>query len=135
MLMSLCSTFAMAGTPVDTQADQRQAAKIVSRLYQATYGASERCKKATSDANAEFQRELSRFIEAEAQLMKLVTRSPYYSTARDEFAKYGAMDPARDTPESLAGDCKYLAELLRSLSQTPAGKSSIHQYEKLLSGS
>ena len=59
-----------------------QKAKVVSRLYQATLGANERCKKAAPDASKEFQSELARFNLANANLMKLVRQSPYYQGLR-----------------------------------------------------
>jgi hypothetical protein len=122
-----------AGTPGDSSAPEKRKSKIVSRLYQATYGSAERCKKAPPDVAAEFQSELTRFVETNGHLMKLVVRSPYYEPARQKFSRHEAIDPARDTPEKLARECQHLAQLLRSMSDTPEGKKAVKEYEGALS--
>jgi len=130
---TLFSGASFAEVPVDTRQLERNKAKIVSRLYQATYGQVERCKKATPDAAAEFQNELSRFVEINGNLIKQVIQSPYYDPARQRFSKHEAVDPVQDTPESLGRECKYLVQLLRSMNDTPEGKKSVKEYEALLS--
>jgi len=133
LFIALCSTASFAETPSDNSMSERAKAKTVSRLYQATYGSSERCKKATPDANLEFQNELNHFVEVKANLMKLITQSPYYDSAVKQFSEFGAVDPERDTPEMLASECKYLALTLRSMIDTPEGKNAAKEFEDLLS--
>src|SRR5262245_3949746 len=87
---------------------ERQKAKIVSRTYQMTYGSKERCKN-----TAKFQTELARSVKEKTVYMRRVTGTPHYPRAREQSARHEKIDPARDTPEKLAGECQYLAELLR----------------------
>lgn len=109
-----------------------QKAKVVSRLYQATLGANERCKKAAPDASKEFQSELARFNLANANLMKLVRQSPYYESAHQGFAEFLKQNPPIDSPE-LSSECKGLAWILRSMVDDPAGRNATKEYEVLLS--
>jgi hypothetical protein len=111
---------------------ERQKAKIVSRTYQMTYGSAERCKQATPAAAAEYQTELTRFVKEHAALMKLVTESPHYAKAREQFARHEKADPARDTPEKLANECTYLASILRSMLDTPDGKQAAKDLQETL---
>lgn len=122
-----------AGASSDASPLEKSKAKIFSRLYQATYGQTERCKKAPPDIAAEFQSELTRFVEANGTLMKRVVQSQYYEPARQRFSKHEAVDPVRDTPEKLGGECKHLARILRSMSDTPEGKKTVKEYEETLS--
>jgi hypothetical protein len=112
---------------------ERQKARIVSRTYQMTYGSVERCKRATPTAAEEFQKELTRFVKQNAALMKQVTESPHYARAREKFARHEKVNPARDTPEELAGECKYLAGLMRSMLDTPDGIQSVKEIQETLS--
>jgi len=132
LTLCLVSFASNAGTPPATDVE-RNKAKLVSRLYQATHGASERCKSANPKAAKEFQNELTAFLAANARLMELVIQSPHYVMARERFAKHKVIDPERDTPESLASECKYLAGLLQSMTNTPEGKKAAEEYERLLS--
>lgn len=127
------SATSFAEPPTEIGQLEKSKAKIVSRLYQATYGQTERCKKAPPEIATEFQSELTRFIEANGKLMKQVVESKYYEPARQNFSKHETVDPARDTPEKLGGECKYLVQLLRSMSDTPEGKKAVKEYEGTLS--
>lgn len=129
----LYSTASFAEAPADNSINEKKKAKIVSRLYQATYGSIERCKEATPDASQEFKNELDRFVEINANLVNLMTRSPYYEAARKQFANHFNVDPALDTTKSLSGECKYLASLLRDMNDNPSGKKAAKEYEVLLS--
>lgn len=133
VLGAVLSTASFAQAPPDTGQLEKSKEKIVSRLYQATYGQSERCKKAPPEIAAEFKNELTRFVEANGMLMKQLVQSPYYEPARQKFSKHDAADSARDTPEKLGGECKYLAELLRTMSDTPGGRKAVKEYEETLS--
>ena len=133
LLTFLYSTTSFADAPVDNSINEKKKAKIVSRLYQATYGSIERCKAATPDAAQEFKNELNHFVELNANLVNLMTRSPYYEAARKQFANHYIVDPAQDTTKSLSGECKYLALLLRGMNDSPNGKKAAKEYEELLS--
>jgi len=133
LISTLFSIASFAETPADTSQLEKNKAKIVSRLYQATYGRKEGCKKATPDVAAEFESELTRFVENNDNLIKLVIHSPYYDRARQIFSKHETLDPVRDTPEKLGVECKYLAQLLRSMSDTSEGKKAVKEYEEILS--
>src|SRR5450830_553238 len=135
IVTSLITSFyllSFAGEPSNISVTERNKAKIVSRLYQATFGSIERCQKATPDAAKEFENELHRFVDLNANLVNLVTQSPHYNDARKKFSHHETMDPARDNPESLAGECKYLALLLRSMNDSPDGKNAVKEYEAQL---
>ena len=115
------------------EAQERAKSKLVSRLYQATYGYSEKCSKATPETAKDFERELSRFVERNSSLMKLVTESVYYEPAQSRFAKNAKVDPANDTPETIAGECKFLVSLMRDMNDTAKGQQSVKEYEAILS--
>lgn len=112
---------------------ERTKSKLVSRLYQATYGYSEKCSKATLDAAKEFENELSRFESQNSNLMNLVTQSPYYKPAQLRFSKYSKIDPTKDTPESIAKECQFLTSLMREMNDTAKGKEVVREYEAALS--
>lgn len=127
------TSYTLAKTSAGSGSEDRTKAKIVSRLYQATYGARERCKKATPIAAAEFENDLTRFVGEKANLIKLVTQSPHYDSARQNFATHIVIDPAKETSEMLAGECNYLALMLRAMIDTPEGQKSAKEFETLLS--
>ena len=133
LLTFLYSSASFAKAPIDNSIGEKKKAKTVSRLYQATYGSSERCKAATPDAAQEFKNELSRFVEINSNLVNLMIRSPYYEAARKKFANHYNADPVRDTTKSLSGECKYLASLLRDMNDNPSGKKAAKEFEVLLS--
>lgn len=133
-LISLLFSVASFGeVPTGSRQLEKHKYKIVSRIYQATYGQTERCKKAPPEIAVEFQNELTRFVEVNENLMGLVIHSPYYELARQKFAKHEVIDPVRDTPEKLGMECDYLAQGLRSLIDTPEGKKSLKEFEEILS--
>lgn len=132
-LITLLATSAFAQPSTAMNPLEKNKAKIVSRLYQATYGASERCQKAPAQAAAEFQSELNRFVGNHGRLMQQLVDSPYYDDARKQFSKHARVDLQQDTPEKLGGECQSLAQLLRSMNDTPEGKKAVQQYEDTLS--
>lgn len=129
----LLSGGAIAQGPSEISQLERSKAKVVSRLYQAIYGHAQRCKKASPDAASEYKNEVGRFSEANAGLLKLVIVSPYYAPAKQKFSKHENPDQTLDTPESLAGECKALAQLVRSMNDSQEGKKAVKEYEALLS--
>lgn len=133
LLTVLCSTTSFAEAPSANSINEKKKAKTVSRLYQATYGSSERCKAAGPDAAQAFENELNRFVDINANLIKLVIQSPHYDAARKQFANHVTVNPARDTPDKLSDECNYLAQILRSMNDTPEGKKAAKEYEVLLS--
>lgn len=117
----------------DGLAREKAKAKIVSRLYQATYGNSKRCFKSTPEASQEFDAELHKFTEKNSVLMKLVPESEYYEPARARFPVKDEQDEGEGGPEVRASECKYLASLLRSMNDTEEGQAVVKGYEALLS--
>ena len=111
---------------------EREKRKIVSRLYQATYGSIERCKKAAPEEATEFESEFNRFVSENEKLMKLVTQSPYYEYAINSFSKHAAVDPLEDTTESFSAECKYLSSMLHSMSLQKEGRYSIKEITEIL---
>lgn len=133
LLAVLFSNASFAEPVTEKSQLEKNKAKIVSRLYQATYGETARCQKAPSDIATEFQKELTRFVELNDKLMKLVVGSPYYDPARQTFSKLATIDPTRDTPQKLGMECKYLAQLLHSMNDSPEGKKAVKEYVDMLS--
>jgi hypothetical protein len=107
--------------------------KIVSRLYQATFGGSERCKMAPPESAYELNAEFDRFSAKYPDLLNLLKSSPFYEPARQHFLQLSASMAARDTPKSLAAECKGLAQLLRSMIDQPGGQKAVHDYMARLS--
>jgi hypothetical protein len=62
-------------TSIATDTDTATTQKIVSRLYQATFGASERCKMAPPESASEFKAEFDRFGAKYPELLKLLKAS------------------------------------------------------------
>jgi len=111
---------------------EKKQAHIVNRLYQITEGPVTRCQSATPAARQEFNAERKRFTKANKRLMTMMVESPFYANAK---VQYGPkpIDPAKDTPESLAGECEYYSMLMRSLLDMEDGRKSTLEYEQLLS--
>ncbi|MES2262198.1 MAG: hypothetical protein V4724_27070 [Pseudomonadota bacterium] len=126
---TLLSITSIAAVPVDANQLERNKAKIVSRLYQASYGPEERCKKSVPAAAAEFSNELQRFSKNNANLISLLTKSPYYDLAKKDYSS----DSADDTPQTLAEECEFYVVLLRSMNETPEGKAAVKEFEEILS--
>lgn len=141
VLMGLpCSSIASSPSgPIEpavqvlTDTDATTTAKIVSRLYQATFGASERCKMAPAESADEFKVEFDRFRAKYPDLLNLLKSSPFYEPARQHFAQLSASMAARDTPRSLAAECKGLAQLVRSMIDQPEGQEAVRDYTARLS--
>ena len=130
LLMTSQSALAQSDTStVDNEILKR---KIVSRLYQVTYGSSLRCQGATDDAKKEQQTELSKFIETYPVLMKQVTESKYYEPARVDFEEFVLASAQRDTTESLSSECEYSAYILRELNAASGEQGAPKKYERIL---
>jgi len=120
-------------TKVATDTDAAMIEKIVSRLYQATFGASERCKMAPPESAEEFNTEFNRFSAKYPDLLSLLRSSPYYEPARRHFLQVTASMTVHDTPESLAAECKGVAQLLRAMLDQPEGQKAALEYRARLS--
>ena len=66
---------------------ERQKAHVVSRLYQATYGAEDRCKPSKL-ASLEFGKAFNQFSVAYPELIRLLKASPHLTTAKEQYAKF-----------------------------------------------
>lgn len=110
---------------------ERQKAKIISRLYQATYGAQQRCGAATG---AQSHREtLARFRASYPELVSLMDSSPHLAAARDRFQVMldtGALPQASE--DGLRKECQALESILRSLVDAPAGAEAVAGYIEVL---
>jgi hypothetical protein len=105
---------------------------LVSRLYQATFGASERCSMASPEAAKEFKAEFDRFSGKYPELLRLLKSSPYFEPARQRLSQVFAAMTISDTPQSLAAECAALAHLLRSMIDQPEGERVMQEYTALL---
>lgn len=111
---------------------ERKKAHVVNRLYQLTDGAMTRCQSATPAAKQEFNAELKRFKKTNKRLMTMMVESPHYANAKVQHAPE-PIDPAKDTPESLAGNCEFVSMLMRSMLDTEEGRKAALEFEELLS--
>ena len=106
---------------------ERAKAKIVSRMYQATFGAEEYCGKASPEYKKSFDDALKHFITQNAQLVNMIQSSPYYEKA------IATMESNKNKPTGVIdNDCKGLAWMLNSLTDTHGGQKAIEEYEKIL---
>ena len=112
--------------PVATQ-------KIVSRLYELTFGASERCRIAPPESAQAFKSEFDRFSAKYPDLLPLLKSSPYYEPSRQQFLRVIASMAPRDTPQSIATECTALTQLLRAMIDQPEGQKAMREYIEQLS--
>ena len=107
---------------------EKEKAKLVYRLYQATYGAQQRC-----GASAGHDETLARFRAAYPELVALLDASPYLAQARDRFTALqdsGAL-PQLDE-EGLRRECQGLEAILRALIDAPGSAGAVAGYVDLL---
>jgi hypothetical protein len=121
-------TKALAQSTPDTE---RQKAHLVSRLYQATYGAQKRCSASPEGATS-IEKSLEIFRSKFPELIRLLDGSPYFGPARDNFQKF-LDDPSTKVGDSaLLLECQSLEYILRSLIDAPGGNEAVAEYIQLL---
>jgi hypothetical protein len=81
----------------------------------------------------EFKVQFDRFSAKYPNLLNLLKVSPSYEPARQHFLELSASLAARDTPQSLAAECKGFAQLLRSMIDQPGGQEAAREYTEKLS--
>lgn len=128
----ILSTPSFAGEDSVTETNERKKAKLVSRLYQATYGSIKRCEKASLEAALDFKNSLRRFEKKNEYLMKLVTESPYYEKAKTDYLNHYEVDPNHDTKEALTRECEYYHYILESMMDTPEGNKATKKFIETL---
>ena len=109
---------------------EKEKAKLVYRLYHATYGAQQRCG---ASAGASHGETLARFRAAYPELVALLDASPYMAQARDRFMTLldsGAL-PQPDE-EGLRGECQGLEAILRALIDAPGSAEAVAGYVDIL---
>jgi hypothetical protein len=114
------------------QSNDAQTEKLVYRLYSATFGANEFCKKAAPEEWPGFKTQLDRFSTQYPELMKLLRDSPYYPQSAQHFAEKAVVMAVRETPQAAAADCRGFTLLLKSLIDDPAGQKAALGYEAQL---
>jgi hypothetical protein len=102
---------------------ERQKAHIVSRMYQATYGAQERCRSA-EEASEGLDKAIGQLRGTLPELMTLVDASPYLPQAQAQFKAMHGKAPAVQDRRSLIEECAAIENLLRQLIETPGGKKA-----------
>jgi hypothetical protein len=128
ILIQAVSTVAVAQASADAE---RQKAHVVSRLYQATYGAEERCRP-SKEASSSFSKAMDQFRSAFPELMRLIDGSPYLPPARDQFKKFLADPSAKVSDDALIQECRGLEYMLRQFVEAPGGKEAVNEYLQLL---
>ena len=121
-------TVALAQATTDVE---REKAHVVSRLYQATYGAKERCRP-SKEASLSLGKAINQFRLAFPELMRLVDHSPYLPPARDQFKKFLADPSAKVSDEDLVQECQGLESLLLQFVDAPEAKDEMNKYVLLL---
>ncbi len=126
--MQAIPTAALAeGTP----ATPVEKAKVVSRLYQATYGAQLRC--GASPEWATHGKTLERFRSTYPELIQLVDSSPYFPAAKEGFQGFlVANPPSKVSEKNLTLECESLEAILRSLIDGPGAREAVAGYVQLL---
>lgn len=108
-------------------ANEKMKSKIVSRMYQATFGANEYCQKALPETRKAFEDTLARFVSKNTKLVKLIEESPYY-----EQAKATMQSNKYKKVEDVDNDCKGLNWMLGSMLDTENGQKALTEYETIL---
>lgn len=108
-LIATCFSFALAQGTEDME---RKKAHIVSRIYQATYGAEKRCST-LNEASITLADAVKQFRLAYAEITSLVEQSPYFPVAEKDFTKFLASQAAREDKEELKAECAGLEDMLR----------------------
>lgn len=119
-------TTAQADQPATDEA--RQKAHIVSRLYQATYGAQEQCSS-HKDVAANLDKTIDQFRRAYPELMRLVESSPYLPQAKEGFK--AIWNGSRMSPQ----ECRETANILRQFLDAPNGQQEANRMIQILGGS
>lgn len=114
------SVAAAQDAPID-----KQKAKIVSRVYQLTYGADALCKRFSSQESAQVSSAVIRFKKAYPELMMLVEQSPYFEPAKSRFAEKleRIAESASNDPRKAV--CQESLILLNQFIDTANGKEGI----------
>ncbi|MBD8528902.1 MULTISPECIES: hypothetical protein [unclassified Massilia] len=109
---------------------EKEKAKLVYRLYQATYGAQQRCG---ASAGASHGETLVRFRAAYPELVGLLDASPYLAQARD---RYTALQDSGALPQldnaGLRRECEGLEAILRALIDAQGSAEAAAGYVDLL---
>jgi hypothetical protein len=120
-------TTAQADQPTVDQ--ERQRAHVVSRMYQATYGAQERCGS-YKDELARLDKVIEQVRHAYPELMRLVESSVYLPQAKEEFkALWGGTDGQLPIQE-----CRETANMLQQLLEVPNGQQAANNMIQTLMG-
>jgi len=114
------SLTAAQDAPID-----KQKAKIVSRVYQLTYGADALCKRFSPQESTQVSSAVIRFKKAYPELMMLVEQSPYFEPAKSRFtAKMERIAESASKDPRKAG-CQESLILLNQFIDTASGKDGI----------
>lgn len=111
--------FAQVSMNIETQKQM-----LIGRLYQATYGAHERCKP-LKDESIKLDVAIDKYRAAFPELFAQMDKSPYLPAAREHFKKM-MEDPeiAPVSDEELKGECTYIESLVTALTSDQSGKQS-----------
>jgi hypothetical protein len=102
---------------------ERQKVHMVSRMYQATYGAQERCRP-SREASVKLDMAIEQFRNALPELMSLVDSSPYLPQAKEQFKVFLSKAPAPQNDQALVEECAGIADMLHQLADTPGGQKA-----------
>jgi hypothetical protein len=108
-----------------------QKAKLVSRIYQATYGAQKRCSTSPEGA-ANLGKSVELFRSKFPELVRLVDSSPYFGPARDNFQKFLDDPSTKVSDAALLQECQSVDHILHSLLDAPGGNEAVAEYIQLL---
>ena len=110
---------------------ERQKAHVVSRLYQATYGAEDRCKPSKL-ASLEFGKAFNQFSVAYPELIRLLKASPHLTTAKEQYAKFLAHPSTNVNENALFEECRGMGDMLRQFVEAPGAKEAMDDFVQTL---
>lgn len=114
------------GTPTSAVAQansniERQKMHVVSRMYQATYGAQERCRP-SKEASANLDKAVDQLRHAFPELLNLIDNSPYLLQAQEQFKTFLSNTAIKSSDEKLAPMCNWFEYMLRQLVESKDGQ-------------
>jgi hypothetical protein len=104
--------------------DKRKA-QIVSRFYEATYGADSMCKRFSPQESPQVSNAVKRFKEVYPEIMQLVDQSPYLDRARLNFETLMEKMAERASKNPKEAACQEALYILQQSVETKSGRDAV----------
>jgi hypothetical protein len=128
IVLGWLALLATAQADQQTANQERQKTHIVSRMYQATYGAQKQCSS-HKDELARLDKIIDKFRHTYPELMRLVESSPYLPQAKEELKAWGMLDRQLSTQ-----DCLETENMLHQWLENPEGEKVANDMIQTLKG-